>query len=280
MPKVQDDLNRSWSTKCEGYWLVPRPSPGLRGRMLNCDIDSVSTSGLKNEFLWLFTLPTSDSAKSSMSGELPGRICGFCGTGPFRSDSGLRRHITQVAACRGASQHDLTEYLSNVWSRHIDDVQPRLDPLDANLQVPMDIDDETLDDDIAAASAALQDLPTASSSVATIQPPSPPHSRNRDTCAIDGHNSTRLHGSPEYIECFPLTYKAGAGWKPTQDVYPIFDALCHRQEKDTYAPFQDRNEWELAQWLIKNVGQTQTEAFLKLPIVSVEHILVTGTNNN
>ncbi|KIJ62061.1 hypothetical protein HYDPIDRAFT_176793 [Hydnomerulius pinastri MD-312] len=33
---------------------------------------------------------------------------------------------------------------------------------------------------------------------------------------------------------------------------------------DIWGPFADEDEWELAKWLIKNVGQTQAEKFLKL----------------
>ncbi len=33
--------------------------------------------------------------------------------------------------------------------------------------------------------------------------------------------------------------------------------------------FADENEWQLAEWLLKNVEQMQADAFLKLPIVSV-----------
>ena len=36
----------------------------------------------------------------------------------------------------------------------------------------------------------------------------------------------------------------------------------------TYAPFVDEREWELAEWLIRNVNQCATDEFLKLPIVS------------
>lgn len=35
-----------------------------------------------------------------------------------------------------------------------------------------------------------------------------------------------------------------------------------------HAPFLDSDEWELASWLSKNVSQTATDAYLKLPIVS------------
>ena len=35
-----------------------------------------------------------------------------------------------------------------------------------------------------------------------------------------------------------------------------------------HAPFADEEEWELVKWLMKNVGQTKADDFLKLPIVS------------
>ncbi|KAJ6470800.1 hypothetical protein C8R47DRAFT_988514, partial [Mycena vitilis] len=33
-------------------------------------------------------------------------------------------------------------------------------------------------------------------------------------------------------------------------------------------PFADEEEWQLAKWLIKNVGHNKTESFLKLPIIT------------
>lgn len=35
-----------------------------------------------------------------------------------------------------------------------------------------------------------------------------------------------------------------------------------------WGPFQDEEEWELAKWLIKNVGHGQADSLLKLPTVS------------
>ncbi|EPQ50354.1 hypothetical protein GLOTRDRAFT_21436, partial [Gloeophyllum trabeum ATCC 11539] len=34
-----------------------------------------------------------------------------------------------------------------------------------------------------------------------------------------------------------------------------------------WAPFESEEEWGLAQWLIKNVGHTQLNEYLNLPIV-------------
>ncbi|KAG0691870.1 hypothetical protein DFH29DRAFT_986070 [Suillus ampliporus] len=36
--------------------------------------------------------------------------------------------------------------------------------------------------------------------------------------------------------------------------------------EDEWAPFCDKDKWELAEWLIRSLGQTRTDKFLKLPI--------------
>ena len=41
-------------------------------------------------------------------------------------------------------------------------------------------------------------------------------------------------------------------------------------------PFADEEEWELAQWLMKNVMQTATDQFLKLKGVSHSSVLRTA----
>jgi hypothetical protein len=49
-----------------------------------------------------------------------------------------------------------------------------------------------------------------------------------------------------------------------------FAKLHEAQEasgQSPWAPFKDRDEWELAEWLSKRVNKTGTEEFLKLPIV-------------
>ena len=51
---------------------------------------------------------------------------------------------------------------------------------------------------------------------------------------------------------------------------PLFELICLQQEQDgdlVWGPFADEAEWELAEWLLRNVGQKQSDAYLKLPIV-------------
>ncbi|KAJ7784982.1 hypothetical protein DFH07DRAFT_763598 [Mycena maculata] len=50
-------------------------------------------------------------------------------------------------------------------------------------------------------------------------------------------------------------------------------------ELGPYAPFVDGEEWDLASWLSKNVSQTATDAYLKLPITQ-RHTKVSYHNNH
>lgn len=46
---------------------------------------------------------------------------------------------------------------------------------------------------------------------------------------------------------------------------------------DEFVPFASEDEWGMAGWLMKNVGQNKTEEFLKLPMVSTVHWSTTGS---
>jgi hypothetical protein len=67
------------------------------------------------------------------------------------------------------------------------------------------------------------------------------------------------------VEEFPKESRAGAVFRKGETK---FEGI-KRTEIDghKWGPFADEEEWGLAEWLIKNVGQTQTDKFLKLPIV-------------
>lgn len=78
------------------------------------------------------------------------------------------------------------------------------------------------------------------------------------------------HLAPEarYSQSFPKQKQAGFsfGESPTQ-----FESICNeeifKEGHAVYGPFADEDEWELVKWLIKNVGHTQADKFLRLPIV-------------
>jgi hypothetical protein len=72
-----------------------------------------------------------------------------------------------------------------------------------------------------------------------------------------------------FVEEFPEEGQAGAtfGKGPTTFQSIRDDQVLRGAE--VLGPFESDDEWELAKWLIKNVGHNQMEAFLKLPIVSL-----------
>lgn len=74
-----------------------------------------------------------------------------------------------------------------------------------------------------------------------------------------------------FVDPYP-DISAGA---PINDVVHLTAFEQYRAAYDSdninnhWGPFADGDEWDLAKWLLKNVGQTQTDKFLKLGIVSV-----------
>ena len=51
-------------------------------------------------------------------------------------------------------------------------------------------------------------------------------------------------------------------------VFESLEAVELERGDSKWAPFQDEDEWELAQYLMKNLGQMKIDEFLKLSSVS------------
>ncbi|KAH9953771.1 hypothetical protein BGW80DRAFT_1191841 [Lactifluus volemus] len=93
----------------------------------------------------------------------------------------------------------------------------------------------------------------------------PPIATSTDEGPIDdGDEAVR---NDEYIQPFHAQYDAGACWVPPDGQLPKFHEIRQRQGENLYAPFQGKDDWDLGKWLVKTVGQKQTEVFLKLPVI-------------
>ncbi|KAG1889977.1 hypothetical protein F4604DRAFT_1876673 [Suillus subluteus] len=53
---------------------------------------------------------------------------------------------------------------------------------------------------------------------------------------------------------------------PGQTGFERYQRYKEGEGEDEWAPFCNEEEWGLAEWLVKNLGQTKTDEFLKLPI--------------
>jgi hypothetical protein len=68
---------------------------------------------------------------------------------------------------------------------------------------------------------------------------------------------------------FPMKYPGGAA-EVLGEGKTEFERLRDKQEaagSTPHEPFEDQDEWELAEWLMKRANKTGIEEFLKLPIV-------------
>ena len=187
--------------------------------------------------------------------------CGFCGR-LCPTVPGLNRHIDNTPKCKKASFEEFGQYANSLW----DDIPENLN--DAEQQplqhLPNEPDDFYLDEDFEIAE---QIFNREENDLLPHPPPlldepqlNPQHSTVGDVPEKDDTDCSR------YIENFPEEYQAGATWGNCKPLYEFLDEK-QKEGGSRYGPFDDEEEWQLAEWLIRNVGQKQTDMFLKLPIV-------------
>jgi hypothetical protein len=166
---------------------------------------------------------------------------------------GLRSHITQSKSCRDAlrritkkrsptkKSRDEDSEISNISnSERMDQDEPMLfNPLQT------DVDSNQYD-------------PTSSSAN--------DHDHHDRRARVEEVEDEEAGTQSRWIKDYPRP--AGT---PGQSAQSYFEMVREEQKKNgdsPWAPFKDEEEWELAQWLISNVGQNATDKYLKLPIVS------------
>lgn len=85
---------------------------------------------------------------------------------------------------------------------------------------------------------------------------------------------------PQWKAPFPKEYEARAKYGTAKTQFEIIRDEQVLKNGEVLGPFADQEEWELVKWLIHNVGHNQTEAFLKLPIVSSNNNTLSCNNLN
>ncbi|CAA7270375.1 unnamed protein product [Cyclocybe aegerita] len=149
--------------------------------------------------------------------------------------------------------------MNNIWDDSLVVGSHTTEPHAPSL-APLDLPDITLEADIYAAEEQINHEPQEDEERECT-------ATGRDT-NTQGHPSQ--HATVEDIDDSDDEEIAWAGgiWPGNGDVL-LFDKIHLEQEvkgQGPWHPFADEEEWALAEWLMKNVGQKQTDAFLKLPI--------------
>jgi hypothetical protein len=182
--------------------------------------------------------------------------CNFCGKKDLPTQAGLKVHIRlSKAGCREAMERQINRSLSPLADRPIHVHQrrhTRSSSVDENgfPANPSDI--------------SYNDFPPFV--------PSPRHDPSPEPGTIGNEHQWTQGEEAENED----TYLRYAREFPTPaeelgDAKTVFELIFEDQKErneSPWAPFDDKDEWELARWLAKNVTQRATEEFLKMSGVS------------
>jgi hypothetical protein len=179
--------------------------------------------------------------------------CGYCGKGPFLTQGGLNKHIGRSKDCQEKNRLAFKSYTSTIWKNTPD----TSNNLPCSPSPPLDETPGDLKLDLLAVEQNVN-LESTIETPDLLIPQTEHTNEPQQNQVFTGH----------YFEEYPSERKAGAAWGKDQ---PLFERIQKEQRENhtsKWGPFKDQDEWELAEWLSKNVGQKQTDAFLKLNIVS------------
>ncbi|KAJ6566640.1 hypothetical protein B0H19DRAFT_939699 [Mycena capillaripes] len=185
-------------------------------------------------------------------------FCPFCQT-TFGNSSLVRRHQLQDPRCKTKFEERLGTRLENLTSRR----QRQTRTASANVQSP----DLPSAEDLAA---MLDDIP--------LENPEHPQVAAETSTAEEPDQDTSIPAQPpraprpgehpEYYRTSEKNLAAGATYGPGKTAFELIRDEEILKGGTVLGPFRDDDEWQLAKWLIKHVGHTATEKFLKLSIIS------------
>ncbi|KAG0695674.1 Zn-finger domain-containing protein [Suillus ampliporus] len=174
--------------------------------------------------------------------------------------SGLNKHIANSPTCRQKWQDRLKNFSINVFD------------LGGGFAAPVEEDIDCEDEEILH-DGEHNDGPNFSFNFNFDDAlDSPPHSRPVEANEDHEHINVQ-HPNPRSVQIEEVTDDPGpfrhatARWVEEYADEMLAGAPCELNGKSVWGPFDDEEEWDLARWLIQNVGQNKTDEFLKLPII-------------
>lgn len=202
--------------------------------------------------------------------------CPYCQS-PQPTRTAINRHISRKLACQQKWQESLGIPVT-VDRRESEPPQPEEHPAETPPRAASpaffshDVPDEEDDDD----EGADEFIPPPPQPVQEPAAPDPSPSMRATVEEVMDEDDPRNFS--RFVEAFPgeetfpghATF-VGASAESLGQGQTVFEQMHAEQAAagaSPYAPFLDRDEWDLANWLSKNVSQTATDSYLKLPIVS------------
>jgi hypothetical protein len=163
--------------------------------------------------------------------------CGFCGKS-FPSRGGVKKHIATRPECR------------RKWESMVKDTD----------------DEGGAPAEFAYENDTFSPLRRSRSESFDLDEDNPVALKSRRVTVEDVEDVADKEDGRRYFEPCP-----DAGWmlQEGQTGFERYQRYKEGEGEDEWAPFSNEEEWGLAEWLVKSLGQTQTDEFLKLPIVSL-----------
>lgn len=190
--------------------------------------------------------------------------CNFCGKRDIPTQAGLKVHIRlSKAGCREAMERQINRSLSPEAiciprRRH---TSPSPTSTDEN-GMPIQADAA----DLPVGDVPYDDFPPFVPSPSHDESPEPGTTGNEHQWArIENVEDKEIYPGIRYARDFPTPAEE------LGDAKTVFEEIFYDQKEkkeSPWGPFADKDEWELARWLAKNVNQRATEEFLKMSGVS------------
>jgi hypothetical protein len=189
--------------------------------------------------------------------------CKFCAR-PFPTVAGEKRHVQQTPDCLAKWREELTKLSVHVFDLQQDD-SPSVNQDELQLtgsfpdDLPNDFDDLDPSEGACGAETPMAD------------PPSPFRAElgSRTTVEEVEDEGEPVRPDVTFVEGYLRDAYAGAAYERADPKFEKIKQAEMAEGEHRWGPFADEEEWELAEWLIHNVGQKQTDTFLKLPIVRI-----------
>ena len=176
-------------------------------------------------------------------------LCTSCGKS-FPTLAGLRRHIGQRPQCQRHWNAIMMEQL-NERSILSDDED------DGLTSMIHDFEDERAG------------TPMVPDNLRNWQPPHSPSLPARSPPPASTCQSKRSENDANrtYGRFFEPFEGSGAAFRMESNTFEDYHRQREESKTEKYAPFMDEEEWDLAAWMMKHLGQNRIDEFLKMPIV-------------
>lgn len=203
-------------------------------------------------------------------------ICQFCNH-TFKSNSAVRQHQSQYSSITGCYKKRNTWWKALWDERKAQNRNLGSAPIDPGATATYGDSDGAIDVEMSMESPRMNVQTGAHSVNIHEQIEKIPE----DQDAITPSRLARVDEVPDetaeyprgcYLRSFPGEKSAGLTYGEAKLPFQAIHDEQVLQGADIFGPFESEEEWDLAKWLIKNVGHTQAEKFLKLPIVRKVYI--------